>query len=894
MIGKERQEAMAEPHEEPAQKLGLTPSDPRCRRFLSLCKDVFVEADASGIIRIISPAIEPITGQAPSDLLGKPLELLYAHPRAGRRFWKRLNRHGACTDFELALRHENGEAVSCLANGTVTREQETIVTLILRKVTDGEAAQRALRDSEALYRNLVEMAPDSIAVLDLKGRILSSNEAPCGISGYSLEEVRGKPFWEIGCFRLGDIPKYVKLFYALLRGRPAPPIEIECFSKDGTPQILESRVAIVKNGRRTVGLQVVSRNVTERKRAQQALQQAEERLRTVLDAAGIGWWYFNLDTGDLEVDQRCRELVNLPPDSQPGLEDLFGQLVDDDRRRVEQAYADASVRAGFYSVECRTLEEKGDSRWLLVKGRSILEPVGRRHIEGVVIDITDRKNTEEALRTSELKFRSVFENALDAMFLTKPDGTIAAANPAASSLFGMTEQELIEAGRDQLLDTADPAYAAGIEQRRRVGKVNTELTCIRQDGSRFRAEVSSVILPDQPVRAFAIIRDITERKQAEEALRESEARSRLLIETLPALAWRTSADGMHIECNQRWYEYTGQTPREVQAYGWLAAVHPDDLFRVAEVALRAGNLRQPYEVEYRLQRGSDGSFRWHLARALPSLGENGEVVSWIGSATDIEELKQAQEVLRRDRDEQLQRHREELAHVGRLSILGELAAGLAHELNQPLHAIANYARGCVLRLEKQPDTDEQLVAAMEQVSEEAHRAAEIVRRVRRFVEKRPPQFSPVSVNQLIEEVLRLQDVGQTEYDVRIELALAEDVPPALGDPIQIQQVLLNLIRNGVEAMEQTTPKSRVLTVKTAASDAEVCIAISDRGTGIAENARDKIFEPFFTSKPTGLGMGLAICRSIAQAHGGRLEVSGNEHQGATFRFFLPATPSDNS
>ena len=165
---------------------------------------------------------------------------------------------------------------------------------------------------------------------------------------------------------------------------------------------------------------------------------------------------------------------------------------------------------------------------------------------------------------------------------------------------------------------------------------------------------------------------------------------------------------------------------------------------MTEQVLHAANAREPYEVEYRLRRASDGSYRWHLARAIPALGEDGQVICWFGSATDIEDLKQAQELLKQAHDEQLQRHRAELAHVARLSMMGEMAASLAHELNQPLHAVKNYASGSLMRLLKTPQRDEELVAALEQISEEANRAAEIVRRVRGFVQKREPRFSEVS------------------------------------------------------------------------------------------------------------------------------------------------------
>ena len=263
------------------------------------------------------------------------------------------------------------------------------------------------------------------------------------------------------------------------------------------------------------------------------------------------------------------------------------------------------------------------------------------------------------------------------------------------------------------------------------------------------------------------------------------------------------------------------------------------------------------------------------------------LIDWL--TRDIARRQQVESDLRVSQ-EQLQLHQNELAHMARVSIMGEMTASLAHELNQPLHAAKNYARGSIRRLLKNPEHDVELMTALEHIAEEADRAAEILRRVRDFVQKTGPHVSAVLLNDLVQEAVTIINLELKRTRARIVCDLAPDIVPVGADPIQIEQVVVNLARNGLESMRDVPEEQRVLSIGTRRCDAETAeVFVRDRGKGISPQEMGKIFEPFFTTKPEGMGMGLAISRSIIEAHEGRLWVSANDDGGCTFHFTLPAT-----
>lgn len=250
----------------------------------------------------------------------------------------------------------------------------------------------------------------------------------------------------------------------------------------------------------------------------------------------------------------------------------------------------------------------------------------------------------------------------------------------------------------------------------------------------------------------------------------------------------------------------------------------------------------------------------------------------------------AEMVERRQAEERARHLLEQLAHVDRVSTLGEMAASLAHELHQPLGAIVNFVRGCQRGIDAGTTEPEAVSKVMERIVEQAERAAEIVRRLGNFAARRQPKKRPADLNELVREVAEMLPLGVRADDVRLEFELTEDLPPVSVDRIQIQQVLMNLVKNAIEAMLDRPPEERRLLVRTAqTSGGEVEAEVADRGCGVPEADLERIFESFVTTKEQGMGMGLAICRSILEAHGGRLSARRNDDgAGLTLRFDLPA------
>ncbi len=567
----------------------------------------------------------------------------------------------------------------------------------------------------------------------------------------------------------------------------------------------------------------------------------------------------------------------------------------DDYDRVAAAWRHCLQTGDPYEIEHRLRRADGVYRWFRNSGRATRDSQGRvTQWFGTTIDIDDQKRAEAALRDRERELSQLVDMVPSYLWRLSPDGEPTFFNKRLIDFFGLDIGDADQPDTTRLAAVieafAHPDDTAGLAEALHHSITTGQRLFMRYrlrraDGVYHWMEGRAEPLRDQDgriVQWYGLTHDIDDQLRGEEALRESERSLRQLVETLPALIYCAAPDGKPIYRSQKLREFLGIGLDGKEGSGPFslddtleAIIHPDDLAAVRERYAQSLSTGAPYALKHRMRR-FDGTYRWVETRAAAMRDAEGTIVQWNGVCLDIEDQVRAQEALRRAQDN--------LARASQAASLAELSASIAHEVNQPLAAVVTNSHACRRWLAAEPPNLERARITAERITRDANAAADVVSRIRSLFKQSLGARTCARLGDAIFEARDLLVEEAARRSVRLEVEVDGDLPLVAFDRVQIQQVLINLVRNGMEAMEMAVG-GRVLGVRVRRMEHEIRTEIRDSGPGIA--FPDKIFEPFFTTKEHGMGMGLAICQSIVESHGGRLWAENGEPQGATFVFTLP-------
>ena len=624
--------------------------------------------------------------------------------------------------------------------------------------------------------------------------------------------------------------------------------------------------------------------IIERKRGEEALRESEAKIRRLVDANIIGIFMWDFDGRILEANEAFLHIVGYDHEDLVAGRIRWTDLTPPEWRDHDTRLIQEHKVTGILPPFEKEYFRKDGSRVPVLIGVATFQEGGDQGV-AFVLDLTERKRGEEALRVSEGKLRDYAETASDWFWEIGPDYKFTLLTENA---FGSDPADRIgTACWDRALDLeTEPEKWRAIQATLDARRPFRDFVYHGLDGSGspiyVRASGKPVFDANGEFRGYrGTGTDVTAIMRAQEALRESERSSRSAIDGIAGLVSVLAPNGEVETANRQFLEYFGRSLEEVNNWETNDTVHPEDIPRVVELFKGAMASGVPFQHELRLRR-FDGEYRWFDNRGVPIRDDSGRIARWYVLLTDIEDRTQALARL-----EQMQ---SDLAHINRVSIMGELAAELSHEITQPIASARNNARAAQNFLDMQPPDLGEVREALSCVVGDADRAGDMIARIRDHMKKAPPRKAQFDLNEAINEVIVLGRSAIIKNRVWVQTRLSEGLFPVHGDRVQLQQVVLNLLLNAVEAMGSVEAKPRDLLISTEQDHIGVLVAVRDSGPGLDPSRLERVFDAFYTTKSSGMGMGLSICRSIVDAHGGRLWAEANEPRGTIFQFTLPAVP----
>jgi PAS domain S-box-containing protein len=617
-------------------------------------------------------------------------------------------------------------------------------------------------------------------------------------------------------------------------------------------------------------------DVTESRRAHEALLESEERFRSLFENATVGLYRTTPDGRILMVNPVLLGLLGYE-----SLEELTKRNLEEEG--FEPGYSRSAFREMLESqgivrgLEAAWTRRDGSVVFVRESARAVRGADGAvLYYDGIVEDFTQRKLVEDALRESEERFRAIFQQAAVGVAQISLDEKVQLANDRYCEVVGRTLEELARTSPNEFTHPEDAKVQFANTQRLLAGKVpsfSMEKRYLRNDGTISWAKLYASLVrdgSDRPKYYIAAVEDITERKQAEAALIESEQRFRNMADIAPVLIWLCDTEGHLTFVNRQALIFSGCTMEQLTGGNWWQFVHPDDIERVRTVLFAAIQSQRSDQLQFRLLRG-DGEYRWVLNMTIPRFA-GAQYAGHIGTVVDITELK---------------RDQEQALATQKLESLGVLAGGIAHDFNNLLGSILTDSELVLEELLAGTPAHE----GARRINAVAVRAAEIVRQLLAYAGHESATFEPVDLSLLVSEMLELLKVSISKHVV-LQTSLAGNLAPVRANAAQIQQVVMNLVINASEAIGEREGVIRVAAsrvVQESSPDVFLRLEVSDTGPGMPDEIRARIFDPFFTTKFPGRGLGLAAVQGIIRRHRGSITVVSTPGQGTRFEILLPCT-----
>jgi PAS domain S-box-containing protein len=625
-----------------------------------------------------------------------------------------------------------------------------------------------------------------------------------------------------------------------------------------------------------------SLDIDERKTAEGALRSSEAYLAEAQKLSHTGSFGWKPDTGEIVWSDETYRIFEYDRAVKPTIDSVVQRVHPEDRADFQKVSGGASQGATDFEHAYRLLLLDGRVKYVHAIAHAVQNASGDREFIGAVTDITERKTNED-------KIRRLVEAGILGIFFANVEGEIVEANQAFLQMLQYSRQDLAS-GRLRWADIT-PAEWRERDERSLTEFLATgvfqahEKEYFRKDGSRVPVLVGGARMqsPNEGV-VFAL--DLSEQKRAEERIRRSEsylAEAQRLSHT-GSWAWSPGQDIRY--WSEECYRVLGFDPRDglPPIEQLIERIHPDDQPAFRESVRRAKHKKSDEQVDYRIVH-PDGSVRDIHSIGHPVFSPSGELIEFTGTVIDVTERKRA--------EEELNRAHAEFAHVARVTTLNTLTASIAHELNQPLSGIITNASTCLRMLEGDPPNVDGARETARRIIRDGNRASDVISRLRVLFSKKEFTLEPLDLNEATREMiaLSLSDLQRNRVILRSELT--EDLPLVIGDRVQLQQVILNLLRNASDAMLGVDGRPKELLIKTERDQGlRVRLSVIDAGVGITPEAADKLFEAFYTTKTDGMGIGLSVSRSIIERHHGRLWAEANAGPGATFSFSVPCDPGE--